>query len=64
MNLKGVWIYKNLQRITFAYIGYPFVSGSASAALRLNINDQVYLRPDVGLTHISPTSAFTGVKIT
>lgn len=63
---RGVWIYKNSERISFAYIGHgsPVESGSASAALRLNINDQVYLRPDYVSTEISSTSAFTGVKIT
>lgn len=65
-NSKGVWIYKNSERITFAYtgIGSPYESGSASAALRLNINDQVYLLPDVGSIQIYYPSAFIGVKIT
>lgn len=63
---RGVWIYKNSQRISFAYIGHgsPFESGSASAALRLNMNDQVYLLTDKESTEIGFTSAFTGVKIT
>lgn len=63
---SGVWIYKNSQRITLAYIGFssPFDGGSVSAALRLNINDQVNLRPDSVLIQIHNLSAFTGVKIT
>lgn len=65
-NSRGVWIYKNSQQITLAYTGNssPFDDGSASAVLRLNINDQVFLRPDSGPTQIHYHSAFTGVKIT
>lgn len=65
-NGKGVWIYKNSQQITFAYTGNgsPYESGSASAALRLNINDQVYLRPNSASIQIDANSVFTGVKIT
>lgn len=64
-NAKGVWIYKNSELITFAYTGNgsPYEVGSASAALRLNINDQVYLRPDSASIQIDANSAFTGVKI-
>lgn len=63
---RGVWIYKNSQQIAFAYTGHgsPYESGSTSAALRLNINDQVYLRPDTVSLQIGSSSAFTGVKIT
>lgn len=63
---KGVLIYKNSQQITFAYTGNgsPYESGSASAALRLNINDQVYLVPNTASLQIDSSSAFTGVKIT
>lgn len=63
---NGVIIYKNSQKITIAYTGYgsSYESGSASAALRLNTNDQVYLRPNFGPLQVDSLSAFTGVKIT
>lgn len=59
-------MYRNSQRIAYAYTGYGslYESGAASAALRLNINDQVYLRPYTESLLIDPYSAFTGVKIT
>lgn len=65
-NDKGVWIYKNSQKITFAYTGNgsPYGVGSVSAAMWLEIKDQVFLRPDYGSIQIDANSAFTGVKIT
>lgn len=65
-NSKGVWIYKNFQKITFAYTGNgsPYEGGSVSAALWLDIDDQVFLRPDYVSIQIDLNSAFTGVKIT
>lgn len=65
-NNKGVWIYKNLQKITFAYTGNgsPYEGGSVSAALWLDINDQVSLRSNSESIQIDSYSTFTGVKIT
>lgn len=65
-NSEGVWIYKNFQKITFACTGQgsPYDGGSVSAALWLDINDQVSLRSNVGSFHIDFNSVFTGVKIT
>lgn len=65
-NSKGVWIYKNLQKITFAYTGNgsPYDGGSVSAALWLDINDQVSLRSNSESIQIDSYSTFTGVKIT
>lgn len=59
-------MYRNSQQIAFAYTGHgsPYESGSTSVVLRLNINDQVYLRPDTVSLQIDSSSAFTGVKIT
>lgn len=52
--------------ITFAYTGNgsPYEVGSVSAALWLDIKDQVFLRPDSVSIQIDGNSVFTGVKIT
>lgn len=65
-NGKGVWIYKNFEQITFAFTGNssPYGGGSVSAALWLDINDQVFLRSHYESIQIDSNSAFTGVKIT
>lgn len=62
---NGVWIYKNLIKLTLAYFGNvsPFSGASVSAAVWLNINDQVYLRLSSGSMNIDPNSVFIGVKI-
>lgn len=62
----GVRIYKNLRMLTLAFSGTssPYSGGSVSAALWLDINDQVYLLPDSASVQIDSNSAFTGVKIT
>ncbi|XP_061182591.1 uncharacterized protein LOC133190923 [Saccostrea echinata] len=62
---SGAWIYKNSQQLTLAYTGYgPHFNGaSVSVAIRLNIGDQVYLRPYSNSLNLDENSAFTGVKI-
>ncbi|XP_062588596.1 uncharacterized protein LOC134250260 [Saccostrea cucullata] len=64
-NTNGAWIYKNTQQLTLAYAGgSPQYNGaSASVVIRLNIGDQVYLRPYGSSLHLDGSSAFTGVKI-
>ena len=60
-----IWIYKNSQKLTEAYAGNipPQYKGvSASAAVWLDVGDQVYLRPRKSL-YVYELSAFTGAKI-
>lgn len=61
----GIWIYKNSQVLTYAYSGFNsnFNSGSVSAAVWLDIGDQVSLRPNGVPITLDGNSAFTGVKI-
>ena len=62
----GIWIYKNYQQLTIAYAGHddPQKNGaSVSAAVWLEVGDQVYLRPYSSTLHLDSNSAFTGVKI-
>ena len=62
----GIWIYKNSQQLTLAYTGYadPQYNGaSVSAAVWLDVGDQVYLRPQVSSMTVDGNSAFTGVKV-
>ena len=62
----GIWIYKNSQQLTLAYAGNgdPQYNGaSVSAAVWLDVGDQVYLRPHSSTLFIDGNSAFTGVKI-
>ena len=62
----GIWIYKNTQQLTLAYAGYgdPQWNGaSVSAAVWLDVGDQVYLRPYSSTLFIDPESVFTGVKV-
>ena len=60
-----IWIYKNSQKLTEAYAGNiePQYKGiSASAAVWLDVGDQVYLRPSKSL-YVYGHSAFTGAKV-
>ena len=61
----GIYIYKNSQQLTLAYAGhYPQWNGaSVSAAVWLDVGDQVYLRPFSSSLYVDRNSAFTGVKI-
>lgn len=61
----GIWIAKNSQMLTYAYSGIDshFISGSVSAAVWLDIGDQVSLRPNGVPITLDGNSAFTGVKI-
>ena len=62
----GIWIYKNSQMLTLAYAGNgdpQFNGASVSAAVWLDVGDQVYLRPHGSPLHLNSNSVFTGVKI-
>ena len=61
----GSWIYKNSQQLTLAYTGgTPQNNGaSVSAAVWLDVGDQVYLRPYGSSLYLDGNSAFTGVKV-
>ena len=61
----GIWIYKNSQQLTLAYVGYvhPYNGASVSAAVWLDVGDQVYLRPYSSSLSLDGNSAFTGVKV-
>ena len=62
----GIWIFKNSQQLTLAYAGngYPHYNGaSVSAAVWLDVGDQVYLRPHGSTLNLDGNSAFTGVKV-
>ena len=62
----GIWIYKNAQQLTLAYTGYadPQYNGaSASAAVWLDVGDQVYIRPSASSLLVDLNSIFTGVKV-
>ena len=61
----GIWIYKNTQQLTLAYSGGdPQNNGaSVSAAVWLDVGDQVYLRPYSLSLKLDGNSAFTGVKV-
>ena len=63
--LGGIWIYKNSQQLTLAWAGGdPQKNGaSVSAAVWLDVGDQVYLRPHGSTLRIDSNSAFTGVKL-
>ena len=63
---NGIWIYKNSQQLTLAYSGNgdPQYNGaSVSAAVWLDVGDQVYLRPKLSSLVVSGSSVFTGVKV-
>nr|XP_022305010.1 uncharacterized protein LOC111112018 [Crassostrea virginica] len=62
---SGIWIYKNSQQLTVAWFGGDplWNSASVSAAMWLNIGDQVYLRPQSSTLNVDHNSVFTGVKI-
>lgn len=62
---NGVYIYKNSKQLTLAYSGGdPQLNGaSVSAAMWLDIGDQVYLLPYGSSLYLDPNSAFTGIKI-
>nr|XP_022303218.1 adiponectin-like [Crassostrea virginica] len=62
---NGCWIYKNSQQLTLAYTGgNPQYNGaSVSAAVWLDVGDQVYLRPYSSSLYVDHNSAFTGVKV-
>lgn len=62
---NGVYIYKNSKQLTLAYSGGdPQNNGaSVSAAMWLDIGDQVYLLPYSSSLHLDGNSAFTGIKI-
>ncbi|XP_078321148.1 uncharacterized protein LOC111115354 [Crassostrea virginica] len=61
----GIWIYKNSQQLTLAFAGSdPQNNGaSVSAAVWLDVGDQVYLRPYSSSLSLDGNSAFTGVKV-
>ena len=61
----GIMILKNSHQLTLAYAGgHPENNGaSVSAAVWLDLGDQVYLRPSYSPLSISEDSAFTGVKV-
>nr|XP_022310771.1 uncharacterized protein LOC111116079 [Crassostrea virginica] len=62
----GIWIYKNTQQLTLAYAGHgdPQWNGaSVSAAVWLDVGDQVYLRPHNSPMVIDQNSVFTGVRV-
>ena len=60
----GIRIYKNSQQLTLAFAGHnPQWDGtSLSAAVWLDVGDQVYLRPHSLSLNLDGNSAFTGVK--
>ena len=62
---NGIWIYKNTQQLTLAYSSNePQYNGaSVSAAVWLDVGDQVYLRPHVLSLFVDGNSAFTGIKV-
>lgn len=62
---NGIWIYKNSQQLTLAYSGGdPQLNGaSVSAAMWLDIGDQVYLLPHSSSLQLDSNSVFTGIKI-
>ncbi|XP_078321660.1 uncharacterized protein LOC111111007 isoform X2 [Crassostrea virginica] len=63
---NGIWIYKNSQQLTLAYAGDGNSrrnGASTSAAVLLNVGDEVYLRPYTSPLHVSGHSGFTGVKV-
>ncbi|XP_022305012.2 adiponectin-like isoform X1 [Crassostrea virginica] len=63
---NGIWIYKNTQQLTLAYSGNgdPQYNGaSVSAAVWLDVGDQVYLRPRSSSLSVDSASVFTGVKV-
>ena len=64
-NCGGIWIYKNSQQLTLAYASYipPLNGASVSAAVWLDVGDQVYLRPYSSPFSLHGNSAFTGVKV-
>ena len=62
----GISIYKNSHSLTFAYAGdgHPENNGaSVSAAVWLDLGDQVYLRSLGSPLSLVGSSAFTGVKV-
>ena len=62
----GIWIYKNTQQLTLACAGHgdPQYNGaSVSAAVWLDVGDQIYLRPNNLPMVIDHNSVFTGVKV-
>ena len=62
----GIWIHKNTQQLTLAYagIGDPQWNGaSVSAAVWLDVGDQIYLRPHNSPMVIDQNSVFTGVNV-
>ena len=62
----GIWIYKNTQQLTLAYAGYvdPQWNGaSVSAAVWLEVGDQICLRPHNSPMVIDQNSLFTRVKV-
>ena len=62
---NGICIYKNSQQLTLAYSGYdPQYNGaSTSAAVLLDVGDQVLLRPYDSSLLVFRESVFTGVKV-
>ena len=62
---NGIWIYKNSQQLTLAWAGGDpqYHGASVSAAVWLDVGDQVYLRPYTSSLSVDGNSAFTGVKV-
>ena len=62
----GIYVYKNAQRLTLAYAGTgdPQSNGaSVSAAVWLDVGDQVYLRPSSSSMTVNGESIFMAVKV-
>ena len=61
----GIWIYKNSQQLTLAYAGDdPQLNGApVSAAVWLDVGDQVYLRSHRSSINVDDASVFTGAKL-
>nr|XP_022305012.1 uncharacterized protein LOC111112020 [Crassostrea virginica] len=63
---NGIWIYKNSERLTLAWTGNinsQFNGASASAAVFLDVGDQLCLRPNGSRLKVDGNSVFTGVKV-
>ena len=61
----GIRNYKNSQQLTLAFAGHnpQWDGASVSAAVWLDVGDQVYLRPYGSSLNLDGNSAFTGVKV-
>ena len=63
---SGIRIFKNSKPLTLAYSGYEnpqYKGASVSAALWLDVGDQVYICPYGSSLLVNGESVFTGVKV-